>query len=199
MSCFFCISLNAQNVEFGLKGGLNLANFIGDNASGVDYKYRIWFNAGMHATYFLTDNFGIGGEVNYSGKGANYEETFDLIITKTNLEIKEKYDYITFPVLAKARFGDKTKFFVSAGPYFGFLIADDVEIKITSGGESIDTNDFKRDINSLDYGAAFSIGLQGKATILEFRYEMGINNIYDIDNSPDIKNGVLSINLGWVY
>src|SRR3970282_628167 len=62
----------AQKAQFGLKGGLNSSNFIGDT-EGMDFKPRIGFNVGAFAAIELSEKITLQPEILFSTQGAEAE------------------------------------------------------------------------------------------------------------------------------
>jgi len=60
-----CLS-QAQLLEFGVKGGVNFANYTGGNVSGVDFKTITSYHAGMVMELKVFENFAIQPELLYS-------------------------------------------------------------------------------------------------------------------------------------
>ncbi|HEU4790930.1 MAG TPA: porin family protein [Flavobacterium sp.] len=164
---------NAQEVKFGVKAALNVANLTGDvdNASSI-----VGFQVGGFAEIKLSEKFAIQPEVLYSAQGAKSEgETFNL-------------GYINIPVLAK--YYVAKSFSLEAGPQIGFLTSAKIE--------SEDVKDFVSSTDfSLNLGAGYDFTENLSAGL---RYNFGLTNVYDTDLSDDsIKNGVFSVSLGYKF
>ncbi len=101
----FSISSNAQDIKFGVKGGVNFSSINGNDISD-DIDGRTGYHIGAVAQVGLTDMFALQPELIYSAQGIK------------NLDI----DYINIPVLLKLKFAEL--FSVEAGPQFGFVIND---------------------------------------------------------------------------
>ena len=59
----------AQMLKFGLKGGVNFANYTGGEISGVDFKTITSYHVGAVMELKVIDNFAIQHEILYSNKG----------------------------------------------------------------------------------------------------------------------------------
>ncbi len=99
-------AVNAQ--AFGIKAGLNFANFSGNDAD--DFNVLTSFHAGLVAEMHLMDAVSVQPEFLYSVQGA-----------KTKDE-EFKLNYVTLPVMLKVYFTDS--FNVHAGPQIGLLISE---------------------------------------------------------------------------
>lgn len=76
----FCLTnINAQELTFGFKAGLNFSQFDTDDieqANGVDletFQQNSGFHLGVAVTNKITDIFGVRGEFLFSQKGGRYE------------------------------------------------------------------------------------------------------------------------------
>jgi hypothetical protein len=180
----------------GVKGGINMANFSGDDAD--DSKMKIGAVGGAFVTVGITELFSVQVEGLYVQKGAKWEDTHD---TET-VETKEKNDYIEFPVLAVVSFAaaEKMNVNVFAGPAISILVSAKEE-----------DEDIKDYLKSLDFGAAFGAGftyaMDAFTFLLEGRYTLGLTEIHDLTDAeletfmmtenPSIKNSNISIMAGF--
>ncbi len=113
----FTMTTQAQDIKFGVKGGLNFADLTGD----FDADARTGYHIGAVLQFSLMETFAIQPEVLYSAQGID------------DVDI----DYINIPILAKLKFAGIAS--VEAGPQFGFVIKDDFEdILADAEAESFD-------------------------------------------------------------
>lgn len=168
-------SINAQEVDFGLKAGLNIANFSGGDA---DRNSLLGLHFGGFAEIGLSDKFSLQPELLYSFQGSEAEDV-----------VKVKVDYLTIPLMAKYYLSEK--FSLEAGPQIGFLLNDKAEFNDS------DLPDAETDASSFDFGlnigAAYSISSD---VFAEVRYNYGITTVAE---NPDIKNSVFQISLGYKF
>lgn len=94
------LTINAQNnIEYGLKGGLNYSSFIDNNNDDipVDYKGKIGFHFGGFVSIGISDKISIRPELIYSQQGSdftihgsdlNFISQEDIFITSIDGEIK---------------------------------------------------------------------------------------------------------------
>ncbi|KAF2518519.1 porin family protein [Flavobacterium salilacus subsp. salilacus] len=99
-------AVNAQ--AFGLKAGLNFANFSGNDAD--DFNVLTSFHAGLVAEMHLMDALSVQPEFLYSVQGAKTKEE------------NYKLNYLNLPVMLKLYFTDS--FNIHAGPQVGLLISE---------------------------------------------------------------------------
>jgi hypothetical protein len=171
IAAFGLSNVNAQEVKFGAKAGVNFASLGGDDSDGLDGLTS--FHVGGVVNIGVSDKFSVQPELMYSSQGASYDGG-DL-----------KLDYLNVPVLAKFMVADG--FSIEAGPQIGFLMSakDDGE----------DVKDF---LKSTDFSGAVGLAYQME-TGLNFaaRYNLGFGNILDGDG--DLKNNVIQISVGYMF
>ncbi|NNK70910.1 MAG: PorT family protein [Flavobacteriaceae bacterium] len=174
----FCFSGVQAQVNFGAKAGVNFANLNGDDADELDPNSRTSFNLGAVVEIPVSDAFSVQPEVLFSGQGATVDAEGD--------EATFKLDYINIPVLADFQVADG--FSIQAGPQLGFNIGDDLEFN----GETEST-----EAESIDFGAAFGAQYQmATGLLIQARYALGLSDVYE---DADVKNGVFSISVGWMF
>lgn len=160
---------NAQIVQFGVKGGVNFANFNG-GVSGIDYSGRTGFHAGALAEVKILPNFSIQPEALFSSQGADVDGVGDF-----NL------DYISVPVMAKF-YLITDRLSLEAGPQFSFLVNE--------AEESFDNKSF-------DFGVAGGLGLNiAGGLFAQARYTIGVT---EASKSAEVKNAVFQLSLGYMF
>ena len=193
----------AKEIKGGVKAGINIANFSGDDAdpesgSGVDKTSRIGIVAGGFVAIPLNDQFSLQPELLLSMKGAVYEASG----TGWTVDSTMKLTYIEIPVLAKLNILSEgsVKPSVFLGPSIGIKASAKMKSEITVNGVSESAEEDMEDVKSLDLGLAFGGGIDieagtGKIT-LDARYTMGLTSIDKAESgetAADIKNSVISI------
>jgi hypothetical protein len=179
------LAVNAQKskrdegIKLGIKGGLNVANLMGD---AEDVAIRTSINIGMVAEIIVNDKFSIQPELLYSGQGAS--NTFDG-------GGRTKLDYVLIPVLAK--FPIASGLSVEAGPQLGFLVS--AKYKDNESNETVKdlykTMDFGLDAG-LEYELNSGVFFQG-------RYNLGLTDINNTDDNRRISNGVIQFSIGILF
>jgi hypothetical protein len=168
---------NAQEVKFGVKAGLNLADLGGDDADGVDSK--IAFHVGGLAEIKLSDKFAIQPELLYSAQGGEVEGG------------KYNFDYILLPIMAK--FYPIKQLSIEAGPQIGFLVSGKVK---PDSGDSIDVKD---DLKSTDIAANLGVSYNFTDNISAgLRYSLGLTQVTD-EGDFDIMNNVFSLSAAYKF
>lgn len=178
----------AQEIDFGVQVGYNIANLQGDDVEDVDARNGI--NVGITGEYEFGPSFGLLVGAIYSQQGAEGDG------------VKLKLDYINVPVLAKFYLGG-SGFSIDAGPQIGFNVKD--EFEVDGGVFDGSTADFDAETIDLSVGGGLTYKFREGTTLeglsLGGRYMVGVSNVYNDDDtfSDDITNQVFSINLGYKF
>jgi len=184
----------AQELTFGVKGGINLASLGGDVAPSA--KGKMGFHLGGIAEYMLSDEFGVQAELLYSALGGKYEETNEGVSIKE----KTKLSYITLPVVGKYFVTDEIA--LEAGPQFSFLMSAESEGESTFDGETQSaTEDISNGINGIDlgFGIGGSYNTDG-GLFFGLRYVLGLSNIFsDAPDGISVVNNVFQVSAGYKF
>ena len=183
-------TVNAQTTQFGVKGGLNIAKITNDE-DGNTTKSLPSFNAGLVADVGITPMFSVRTGLDVQGKGARWE-------SKVNDENYVQTDlrpiYLEIPATFTVNFpmGAGTKLYAGAGPYVGFGIAGNSNIKTVVNGDVVDALSDKDKIEwgnengklkRLDAGANVAGGVTFNNKFgLHLQYGIGL---VDIDGGND--------------
>lgn len=171
--------LQAQDIAFGVKAGLNLASLGGDFENGG--KSRTSFHLGGVAEIPLTDQLAIQPELLYSGQGAIDEDDTDEIW---------RVDYLVIPVILKYFVADGLS--LEAGPQLGILLKAEVE----DNGE---TEDFKDIVKSTDIGLNLGLGYKLDGGLnFGARYYFG-GDINSTEGDIKVTNSVVMLSVGYFF
>lgn len=165
----FSMVSNAQDINLGVKGGINFANI---NGSDLDYDGRTGYHVGLVGEVSLAGTFAVQPEIIYSAQGAKLGD-IDLNV-----------DYLNIPILAKLKFADIVS--VEAGPQFGFVINDDLS---EAFGEIIEAETF-------DLSGAVGASAKFTKFFAQIRYNFGLTEIV---KDSDLKNGNFQISVGYYF
>jgi len=159
----------ATNIKFGIKAGASSSNVkwsddFGDETSVTELTF------GGFVIFELSPTLAIQPEINYLVTGEQWD-----ITEGTNVE---NFTYLHVPILLRARLMKEGKFVpvVFAGPAVGFLLS------AKDGGEDV-KEWFKSTDFGLDLGLGAEIALGTMKALLDFRYYMGLTNVY---SAPDL-------------
>ncbi|WP_417238152.1 porin family protein [Bizionia sp.] len=204
-------SLSAQDVRFGVKGGLNLANLVGDfgiydGYYGVDDpEMKVGFHIGGVAEVKFSEKFAVQPELLFSNQG--YKSKYDFAGAKADYKVN--LNYINLPIMVK--FFPIDGLSIEAGPQVGFLIAakdelNDYEISIDpEDPDNVDTSDKYK---SIDFGMNIGAGYElPSGLFFAARYNIGISKVDDVDDgltgifsgSLSRKNRVFQLSAGFMF
>lgn len=201
---FVATSFYAQDVKYGIRGGLNLANVdfevSGNGVSvGIDTDSRTSFYFGGFAEFSLPDSaHKIQTGLAYHANGFKYdvdEEKGNFLISQINI-----------PALFK--FNAAKGLYINGGAYVGIIVAAEAEVEYYDPFEDriiTESDDVGDAFNTLDLG--LSIGAEynlENGLFFDIRYNYGLLNIADDDEGFDgetieIKNRVFTLGLGYKF
>lgn len=162
----------AQDVDFGIKAGLNVSNILGGDANRNNL---IAFHVGAVSEFKLSEKFSIQPELIYTRHGSDTDAA------------KVKLDYLAIPIMAKFYVIDKLS--LEIGPQLSFLLEDKAKFKDSSIPDA-DTN-----ASNFDFLANIGAGYEINSNLFfQLRYNYGITTV---NENPDLKNGVLQLSLGY--
>ncbi len=178
----FAYAVQAQlHADFGVKGGLNIANLKIENTSSPDPKLGLYLGALCHL-HFAT-NWAIQPELMYSNQGA--EETI------SGVDYKVKLHYVNIPVLIQYMTG--TGFRVQTGPQLGILAG----AKTKAGDSESDAKDV---YDTFDFAWAFGASYVSNSGFgVDARYNLGLANILDDKEDPFVKNKVWQVGVFYQF
>lgn len=192
--------VNAQDVTFGAKLGLNVSSITGDV---TDSKSLIGAQFGGFAEIKISDKFAVQPELLFSMQGAKSEYSDSDIDYSYSEESKTKLNYLNVPILAKYYVAEK--FALLAGPQFGILMSAKEEYEFSenldgvtdSGSESIDAKEFYKSLAlSFNLGASYSIT---ENFFVDAKYNLGLSNVLKDADGVSQKNSVFQLSVGYKF
>lgn len=166
-----------SNVQFGVKGGVNISNFNDDAYGNSDGK--VGLHLGGLAHIHVTRQFAVQPEAIFSMQGAEFPNG-----------AKYKLNYINIPVLGQYMFGEG--FRVQTGPQLGILVSAESKFNDVE----VDNDD---NYKTADFGWTFGAGYLSKTGLgVDARYNLGISDITKATAS-DVKNRVWQIGLFYQF
>lgn len=174
-------SVNAQDIHFGVKAGLNLASLGGD----AEVDSRTSFHIGGLAEIKVSEKFSVQPELLYSAQGA---------VAEGNSDIVTQLDYINLPVFAKFYVAEGLS--LEGGPQVGFAINRNVD----ADGEDVDADDAYKPIDfGVGIGASYKLE---QGLFFSARYNLGLSNILEEEVfGPDAEafNNVIQFSVGYSF
>ena len=206
-------SIGLSQTKLGIRGGLNLANVSEDFGGTESFDFegepleitlsqssRTTFNVGGFVEYWFNPMFALQINLLYNQKGfvldgdlseTIIEQGIPINVT-VNAEETIKLSYLSFPLLAKASFGESNfKPYILAGPELSFLLSADDYAEATSEAEAQgiqvgpytvnqeeDISEFIESFEfALDFGAGLSYSFGTIDVFADFIYSFGITKI----------------------
>tara|TARA_R110000850_G_scaffold277086_1_gene422273 strand:- start:573 stop:1211 length:639 start_codon:yes stop_codon:yes gene_type:complete len=203
VAVFGLTSVQAQDISFGAKAGVNLANLGGDVE---DNDMKIGFHVGGVVEIPLSEQFSFAPELLFSTQGtkSEYSETDTFLGETFTYEFEEKLNlsYLNIPLMAKYYVSEG--FSLEAGPQVGFLISAKAE-----GDESVTVDgvtesesysiDIKDELESLDFGLNFGAGFKMESGLFfQGRYNLGLANLTG-NSDVKITNQVIQFSVGFMF
>ncbi len=177
-------NVNAQDVKFGAKAGINLAHLRGERETS---NIRTSVHFGLVAEYKFNEQFAIQPELLYSGQGGEEKGT----LIGADIKITNKLDYLNLPVMFKYYVTER--FSLQAGPQLGILLSS--KVKASKGSSSAEED--IEGVKSVDFGFNLGLGFKvNKNLFFDARYNLGLNNIAE---EGDAKNGTFQISVGYMF
>ena len=185
-----CQAQDAERLQFGIKGGINISNLYLKDAATSDMIFGL--SAGVFSKIPITKTIAVQPELYVTSKGAS--------ITYNNLFVDGtasfNLTYIEIPVLYIAKVTEHIN--LQFGPYISYLIDGRVKnmanIQLFDFEQNININDFNR----IDAGLIAGIGIEVHSITMGMRYNYGITKVgkeqsllgtnYRI---PNANNGVI--------
>jgi len=194
--CYFPILVFSQNIQIGIKGGLNLShNKFETFSEGIPIpmvtEIEPSYHVGALFEFYKEDQkVRFQMEVMYTGNGTNVRES-DL-----TPEIAIKVNQIAVPLLAKLEATEDWSF--TTGTYFGYLIN---AIEKNRFGERVDS---KTNFQFFDFGLLIGFELRVNTHLaFDLRYNYGLLNFNnsilfsELETERIYKNR--TVNYGVVY
>ncbi|RAV98126.1 porin family protein [Pseudochryseolinea flava] len=179
---------SAQGLSGGLKAGLNLANFGGDDVE--DAEIRPSFHVGGYLNLAFSDALSLQPELLFNSVGTKGSYEDEILGVPVEVEETVKLSYISIPINLVYSFGPVN---IHAGPQFGFLLSAKSEYEING---SSDEEDVKEAYKGMDIGVGVGLGAHFGKLNATARYNLGLSSIAD-DDDADVKSNVIQISLGY--
>lgn len=167
-------NVNAQEIKFGVKGGLNFSIVGGDNTENVDSVTS--YNIGVMSEIPLSEKFSFQPELMYSRQGYSFDNDI-VALNYLNIPLMGKY-YVTKGLS------------LEAGPQIGFLVSAKNE-----------KTDVKDSFNTVDFGVNFGVGYKLENGLnFGIRYNLGLTDINNVEGSSiKNKNSVFQVSVGYFF
>jgi hypothetical protein len=183
-------TLNSQNLSYGVKAGVDLSNWGGEDIEDAELDINTGFHAGVFAETALRSGLGFESGLYVATKGFRSKEVFegmDMKLTSTSY-------YLDLPVYAK--YNMPGGFNIFAGPQFSYLLDNKLTWEID--GEKEDEWGTEG-ANRFDIGAVAGLGYRfGDTFSVNANYDFGLAKLGKDDDSK-IYNRVVKISLAYRF
>jgi hypothetical protein len=192
--------------EYGFHAGINLNSAYGPSVS-KDKAILFGVTAGGHVRINLKKQFGLRLALQYDQYGWAYHSLYFTDNTGTMLGKGDaffKLNYLNLPVLGDYSFGNKIKFHVAAGMFFGVLLNNWLITKIdepsTPGQitEAKERSAYRTPTNfGIVYGAGAKLPLTGKMKLaFDLSNSVGLTTV---SKGSEIKTNSVAIAAGLIF
>ncbi|WP_157942190.1 porin family protein [Salinibacter altiplanensis] len=205
---------DAVDLQAGIRAGLNVATFRGDEAKTIQTLFRRiptvsgtneGWRTGFMAAVFVVADFGgpvaLQPEMRYIQKGNQIEFT----VRNSDGEIESgsittKADYIEVPILARVELpaAGPVAPHVLAGPTLGFSVNTAAEATLGERSQAIRVGeDFSGNAIGLDFGAGADIELGAATLTVDGRFGLGLSDVPGLRFSA--QNRGIAVTVGVVF
>ena len=179
-SFFLLFNAKAQDVHFGVKGGVNISRLVFND--DIPSESKVGVNIGMLAhIHTSSKTWAIQPEIFYSMEGAK---------NVNNDGINYNLNYINVPVLLQYMF--ENGFRLEGGPQLGFLLSANTK----GGGVTVDDKGYKSTAFSIPLGIGY---LTSSGWGLDARYVFGLSDINDLHDGQIIQSNVFQLGIFYQF
>jgi len=187
-------SIKAQGIplEYAVRMAMNMSQF-DDNfpRSDAERQYRLGLMAGVVASYMIYTQMALSAELFYMTTGGIFKSSSQYYSSKSTyifqyIALNFLYRYYVWRGLA-----------AMIGPQIGFLLSADQKWKSDHGSN---TTDIKKEINPMALGLVLGAAWQFPCgVLLDFRYRMGLNNIWKSKFDYKMRQTMLVFTVAYVF
>lgn len=180
---FIAVISNAQGFGLGAKVGANLNKISGQQ---FNQGYELGYHLGAFAELDLGSKLGLQPELVWNQINTKKATTLSEAGTAwqdntSSIQLK----YLTIPLLLRYKLTNS--FIINAGPQFGILL-DQSKSTVANGKEAIKSGDLSLSAGvTLNFSSLRIIG----------RYNIGLQNISDINNTDSWKTQQIQLGVGY--
>ncbi|RNC63516.1 porin family protein [Proteiniphilum sp. X52] len=193
------VTAASAQVNLGIKGGVNMSNFYGDELN--DKNAKIGFHIGLAADYEFMYNSAIQTGLFFTTKGAKYQGSLGSV----SGEISVNPMYLQLPVhyAYKLDVSPGTRIVFHAGPYAAYGVGGKTKFKVSAGSGSAERdgeNVFGKDklLKPFDAGLGLGVGAEFGQILFDLGWDMGLVNISNVSNG-NIKNQNAYLSVGYKF
>ncbi|HUZ58948.1 MAG TPA: porin family protein [Hanamia sp.] len=173
--------------RIGAKAGVNINRINGESYnSGFNYNYLL----GAFMQFNFSKRFGFQPEINFVQSTAEFSNDASTVyddLFSDGSQRKAKLDYLKIPLLLNINVGPSKRVKLQVGSQVGGLLKQSIDSLKT--GQNL----FKKG----DWSAVGGLWIQLPFINFGARYEIGLSNLNDIDNSEKWKSQAFTIFVGF--
>jgi hypothetical protein len=199
----FGSSAQAQ-FSYGAKLGMGFPGFRDE----VIASQRITLALGVVGSVKFFDGLQLMTGIDYQRKGCKFTNTAwdskGVVIADSSYLVKTNLDYVNIPLYLRFNIGSSSKFYITAGGYYGYLVhANFTGLRL---GEMVKRVPIRDGLYLHDFGVIAGGGIetpirQGLGVVLDLKYQLGLKDINKVNtivgNSTPLKNKGLSMSVGF--
>jgi hypothetical protein len=204
-----------DRLNFGIRGGLNLANTNTDVVEqsielGETYQQKTLprFSAGGLIEYTLSEKYSVQLNLLYNQKGEKFIATVvEDFVGLVDIEVLNTFDYLSVPVFFKMKFfNSEAKPYLIAGPEFSYLLSAnqkiDADVMVIDLDTALVDQSIKDEVQTIEWAVNFGLGLEFPISkyhgFIEGRYGLGLTP-FNKEGEEDNNNKIIYLNLGLIF
>ncbi len=198
LAMFAVATAVSAQVSLGVKGGVNMSNFYGEELDNENVK--IGFNVGLIADIDFSYNSAIQTGLFFTTKGAKYDSSFG----EATGEISSNPMYLQLPIhyAYKLDVTPGSRIVFHAGPYAAYGVGGKWKASGSLGNwdGAIDGDLFgdNAPLKRFDTGLGLGVGAEFGPILVDLGWDMGLVNISNADNG-NIKNQNAYLSVGYKF
>ncbi len=191
------VTVASAQMNLGIKGGLNMSNFYGDELT--DKNMKLGFHVGLAADYDFAPNMAIQSGLFFTTKGSEVTTSF----LGTEGKFTQNLMYLQLPVhLAyKVDVTPGTRIVFHGGPYAAYGLAGKVKASAEGIGSIEDDKVFGDGIGQykpFDAGLGIGVGAEFGQFLVDLGWDFGLVNISNANNG-NVKNQNAYLSVGYKF
>jgi hypothetical protein len=199
ISLIMLLSVSVAYSQFGIKGGINLADLRGSDVVKDNMKTRLGLVGGISYRINLIMGLSLQPEVLYVQKGVVYEASQSQGSYSMTQKSTQKGDYIDIPLLLKYNLPiPQFSPFIEAGASYGILLSAKEKFERTSNvpgyPSTSDEGDIKNTVTKADLSIIVGVGFDITILELDARFVFGMNRLgKDLSETPNIDENAAKV------
>lgn len=196
MAMLVMVAGASAQVNLGIKGGVNMSNYYGDELNEKNVK--IGFHVGLAAEYEFVPGSALQTGLFFTTKGLKTEDT------DWNAKYSENLMYLQLPVhyAYKMDVTPGTRLVFHGGPYIAYGVGGSRKASVGNINAEWDVDNIFGDglvqYKPFDAGLGLGVGAEFGPILFDLGWDMGLVNISRTSNG-DIKNQNAYLSVGYKF